>query len=143
MLARYLAILLTALSTASASELLPGHRLKLEDVLRSSTDIVLASFRSNGFRSLGTSGELYYERVKIRIVASLKGSLTGDIVAGYRLKAMPGPDKEVQPSLGPEYILFINGADSNQIEMNKALRSDEVNLQQLRLAIANRGSTGQ
>ena len=124
-------------ATVGAPGLLPGHRFPTEDILTKSSDIVLASFISIGMRQMSISDHLCYERARLHIVRSLKGTLAGDITVDYRLRASPGPDKENTPTIGAQYILLMGWTGSTRIEVRKALPSDQTHLRELQAMIAH------
>jgi hypothetical protein len=114
--------------TPSGTTVLSGHEKKMEDLVTVVPDIVIAKFTSLGNGSDDAPGATFFEKAGIEIVSSLKGSLSGDLQAGYSVKLFPPSKKETMPVIGTPYIMFIQKLGPTEYEIKKILPATDDNI---------------
>ena len=141
----FLVSVLSAFAQISADENtpnLPGHGTKDADYISPRFDIVTAKFLFLGNPGSDASGSTYYERARIQIITSFQGNLSGQIKVSYTAIDFPPEHKDVMPSLGAEYILFIrdNKNDPDDYELDKILPCTAHNLASIKALIESKES---
>ena len=107
---------------------LSGHEKKSEDLIAVVPDIVVGKFTSLGSGSDDAPGATFYEKAEIEVVSSLKGTLSGNLQAGYSVKSFPPSKKETVPVIGTPYIMFIQKLGPTEYEIKKLLPATDDNL---------------
>ncbi len=122
--------------TQSSTTALSGHEKKNEDLVAVVPDIVVAKFTSLGNGSDDAPGATFYEKAEIEIVSSLKGTLSGDLQAGYSVKLFPPSKKETVPVIGTPYIMFIQKLGPTEYEIKKLLPATDNDIAKVKALIA-------
>jgi len=121
----------------SNAPMLTGHEKKTGDLPAAVTDIIIAKFTSLGNESSDSPGASFYERADVEVLSSLKGTLTGNIQAGYTVHFFPSSEREVAPVIGTQYIMFIETLGPAEYEVKKLLLATDQNINSVKALIAS------
>lgn len=118
--------------------MLTGHTKKIENAIKETTDIVIASFTKLGFPGSDASGEDSYDQAEIEITGILKGTLAEKhLKVFYIVQSMPGKNQEKAPIIGVQYIMFIQKLSPNEYEIKKLLPATDENIIKIKALIAS------
>ncbi len=122
--------------TPSGTTVLSGHEKKSEGLVAVVPDIVVAKFTFLGNGGDDAPGSTFYEKAAIEVISSLKGTLSGDLQAGYTVKLFPPSKKETVPVIGTPYIMFIQPMGPTENEIKKLLPATDDNIAKVKALIA-------
>jgi hypothetical protein len=118
----------TSNAASSDSAVLPGHEKRAEKLVSSVSAVVIAKFISLGYGGTDAPGSTFFERAKVAVVSSIKGSLSGTITVGYSVQEIPEAEKESAPIIGTPYIMFIQTLGPDEHEIRKLLAATDDNI---------------
>jgi hypothetical protein len=125
----------------SNAPVLSGHEKKSEDLPMAVTDIIIAKFTSLGNENSDSPGASFYEKADIECLSSLKGTLVGNIQAGYTVHFFPPSERETVPVIGTQYIMFIQKLGPTEYEIKKLLLATEQNVASVKALITSSSGT--
>ena len=87
---------------------LPGHLTTEKKALASSSDVVVARLMRPGRHDPGAPSVEEYEKVQVSVERALKGAAAvGNLSCRYNRLDSHSRTPEVEPSVGAEYMLFL------------------------------------
>ena len=126
----------TPMNDPNNPPVLPGHLKKGEELMKIATDIIVGKFTSLGNGSTDSPGASFYEKADLTVINSLKGSLSGNIQASYSVRTFPLNKKEAQPTIGTQYVMFIQKLGPTEYEIKKLLPATDDSITKVKALIA-------
>ena len=112
-----------------------GRSVDISEAVGMAQNIVVAVVKDVGAASPGAPGQAYYDNAKIGVVESLRGTLEGEVTISYTLQTLPEEISEAAPSVGGEYLFFIQTRPDESLRAIKILQATEDNLDCVKAAL--------
>jgi hypothetical protein len=114
--------------------LLPGSRLKREDLITSADAIFLGEFTDLGNAGLKAAGMTVYRGSQVTVIQKWKGA--GDPVASYQMEVVWGGRGESAPDLKRHYIFFVKRDGKNSGHIDKLEHATSANVDAIKASIS-------